>query len=519
MKTFFRSFKISIFVSIVALLAFWSCTDTAIKKDSSNQPDLNNEEIRRLVLLDTSYIYPLEQAKINALNLSAQFLDKRDGIKRSISKIITVPSRFSIDRKTLVKTDFSISKPETPSLYIANFNEKHGFVILSADKRSTEIIAIVGSGTIDSVAHRGFRVFLSNAVMHIDEKVAEMESLRDDESFKSMITKLNEAFAKEVEKKSNSKNGRVAVGCTYLRVPGARTSVACPGSDCMYVSSTVPIQSINTTTYIAPVLLSTLWDQGPPYNNGQPEGGCYEYGCGGTSNSKYPAGCVAISEGQVVAYFQAKRNNTFWQSVVGKPCSSYTSDEASGVASLAHSIYLDYGIYVSRECGAVGAGFQIGDLQFTNPRGISPGYGLVQGEWRSWNTGDIRNSLSNGSPVVIQGKQHLCCFIWCWGCGDGHQWVIDGMRDLGIQTTYRFTASYQGQNCTASQSNYYQTYTYTSNTVTNTQIHQNWGWGPSTGSGANDWYAQDVFQSSYQVAGWDNNYNHANYIVAYITPN
>lgn len=93
------------------------------------------------------------------------------------------------------------------------------------------------------------------------------------------------------------------------------------------------------------------------------------------------------------------------------------------------------------------------------------------------------------------------------------------MRDLGVQTTYRFTAFFQGEECLPHQYDYFQTYTYTTNTTTATQIHQNWGWGPFTGSGLNDWYAQDVFQSSYQRPRWDNNYNHANYIVAYITPN
>ncbi len=468
--------------------------------------------MRRLVLLDESYVYPLDQTKTNALNLSAQFLDKKDGITRRISKIITVPSRYSIDKKTLIKTDFSISKPETPSLYVANFNKDDGYVILSADKRVPEIVAIVGSGTIDSLAHPGLRVFLSNAIMRMDEKVAEMESYRADQAFKSMVAKLSEAIHQE--KNNSTKNGRTDIGCKYLRVPGARVDAACPGG-CSYTTSTVPIQSVNATTNIAPILLSTLWEQGPPFNNGQPEGGCYSssYYCG--SNSKYLAGCVPVSESQVVAYFAAKRNS-FWQGVTAKRCQNFSSPEADAVANLNHAIYLDYGIYVSRSCGSTGAGFQIGDLQFTNPRGISPAYGLVQGEWRSWNTGDIRSSLSNGSPVLIQGKLHLCCFIWCWGCGGGHQWIIDGMRDLSIQTTYRFTGYYQGPECP--NGNRVTTYTYTSITGTSTQIHQNWGWGPNSGSNANDWYAQDSFETNQPHTG-DLNFNHANYIVAYITPN
>jgi hypothetical protein len=495
---------------VATILALSRCSDVAEADKKPDQPNLTEAEIKRLVLLDEDYVYPLEQTKTNAMNLAAKFLDEKDGVKRSISKLITVPSRYSIEKKTLIKTDFSIAKPETPSLYIANFNEKDGYVILSADKRVPEIVAIVGSGTIDSLAHPGLRVFLSNAVMHMDEMVAEMESFRNDVAFRSMVAKLGEALTKEKEK--TSKSGRSAIGCQYLRVPGGRTDINCPGG-CSYYTSTVPIQTVNTETYIAPILLSTLWEQGPPFNNGQPEGGCQSssYYCG--TNSRYLAGCVAISESQVVAHFAAK-TNSFWQSITTKGCQNFSNPEADAVAGLNHSIYLDYGIYVSRSCGSTAAGFQWGDLQFTDPRGISPKYGLVEGEWRAWNTTHIRNSLSQGSPVIIQGKQHLCWALFGWvGCGGGHQWVIDGMRDLGVQTTYQFVAYYEGDDCPSNEVTYY---TYSINSTTNTQIHQNWGWGPNMGSGANDWYAQNAFESNVPHTG-DWNYNHANYIVAYIT--
>jgi hypothetical protein len=472
---------------------------------------LTEAEIKRLVLLDGDYVYPLEQTKANAMNLAAKFLDDKDGIKRSISKLITIPSRYSIEKKTLIKTDFSIAKPETPSLYIANFNEKDGYVILSADKRVPEIVAIVGSGTIDSLAHPGLRVFLSNAVMHMDEMVAEMESFRNDVAFRSMVAKLGEALTKEKEK--TNKNGRTSIECNYLRIPGARTNMNCPGG-CSYSTNTYPIQSVNTTTYVAPILLKTLWDQGPPYNNGQPISDCNILGCGGTSNSRYLAGCVPISEAQVVAHFAA-RNNPTWQSIVTKTCNLYSQPEADAVAWLAHDIYLAYGIYASRGCLSTGVYNGSGaDVGLINPRGITPSYGLVQGEWRSWNTGDIRNSLAVQSPVIMSGFTDLDCFLglWCWGSGSGHQWVIDGMRDLGVQTTYQFVAYYEGDDCPSNEVTYY---TYTINTTTSTQIHQNWGWGPNQGSNPNDWYAQDVFQAKYS----SKNFRHAKYIVAYITPN
>jgi hypothetical protein len=250
--------------------------------------------------------------------------------------------------------------------------------------------------------------------MHIDEKVAEMESFRGDKEFLSMVDKLHQAFTSGERSKKSSSGGRSSA-CLSVYVPGT-SNVAC-GGDCYYITSTIPIQTVNVTAYVAQPLLTTLWHQKPPYNNGQPDGGCTTAGyCG--SNSKYLAGCVPIAEGQVVAYFYAKKYAN-WQSITGKVCWNYTQDETNAVANLAHSIFLEYNWpYNSRACGETSAGWNLGDIHFTNPRGISPTYGLVQGEWRDWNTGDIRNSLAASRPVVIEGWQNLCCFIWCWGCGD-----------------------------------------------------------------------------------------------------
>ncbi len=81
---------ISTILLVIIIISFNCCNDNGVKKKDSKQPNLTNEEIKRLVLLDQDYVYPLEQAKINVLNLATQLLDSKDGIKRSISKIITV---------------------------------------------------------------------------------------------------------------------------------------------------------------------------------------------------------------------------------------------------------------------------------------------------------------------------------------------------------------------------------------------------------------------------------------------
>lgn len=80
-------------------LLLWTCSDVALVNKKLDQPDLTEAEMKRLVLLDENYVYPLDQAKANVLSLSSQFLDEKDGIKRSISKILTVPSATLLTRR------------------------------------------------------------------------------------------------------------------------------------------------------------------------------------------------------------------------------------------------------------------------------------------------------------------------------------------------------------------------------------------------------------------------------------
>jgi hypothetical protein len=441
--------------------------------------------MKRLVLLDTVYTYPLEQAKTTVLNLASQLLTKKDGIKRTIGSVLKVPSLYAISGKTSIKTDFAISKPKTPCLYIANFKDNNGYIILSADKRAVEVLATVGTGTMDSSAHPGLRLYLSKAITYIDEKVGKMEALRGDSIFESAVKKINDAHASKI--KSNP-NGRTTDDCiNKIYIPGANGRTAC--SSCQVYESVVPIQTVDRTNFVAqPILGTMLWHQGPPYNNWQTNAGCNTSSvCG--SNRNYLAGCVAIAESQVVAHFKAF-NSLTWQSIVGKDCSQYSPTEADLTARLAMDIFDDYGIYTSSRCGSTGAGLWLGGFYYQSPKGISPKYGLVQGEWRDYNVTDLRNSLSQGSPVVTSGFDNLKCFLgwWpCWGAGNAHEWVIDGMRDLGVQTTYQYTSWYSGPDCGDSQLSQTYSYTFNSSSTTSTQVHQNWGWGTGTGSGPNDW--------------------------------
>lgn len=484
---------------------------------TSPQPELTNDEMQRLVLLDTNYTYSEAVAKETAIKLAAQM---KDGQSRTISKVLTVPSLYSITGKTDIATDFKISKPKTPSLYVVNFRDAKGFVVVSADKRAPEILATVETSTIDSLAHQGLRIFLDNAVQYMDTKVAATEALRGDAVFNSMVNKLSKALYHEqpVVTDKNPTSGRVAnVPCpqTAVHVPGAASTLSTDcggGNTCLAYVFTTPILTQNAISYISQPKLKTLWGQYAPFNNQQPSGGCNtgNYSCGnGGNNNKYLAGCVPVAEGQVVAYFYSKKDPA-WLTITNKNKCDYSSSDIDQVSKLLHAILLAYGSRASSGCVETKVTQPSGDGSGLVPMGISPWFGLVPGEWRGYNTGDIRNSIANGSPVIINGSQHLSCVLYCWGTGKAHEWIIDGMRDLGITTTYQVTTSYYGSAYCSSQAS--SSYTYNSFATTSTEIWQNWG---LEGNG-NGWVAQGVFKPIGYSEDYD--FNHANYIIAYITP-
>jgi hypothetical protein len=272
--------------------------------------------------------------------------------------------------------------------------------------------------------------------------------------------------------------------------------------------------------------LKTEWNQFAPYNNYYADGCNYVYdAC--FSNSNYLAGCVPISEAQVIAYFYAKNPAKYgsdWITISNSPSTCYYASDLNKinlVSGLVKRVYDHYWL-TAKYCGFLGGTgtftFNREILGLNGDRGIHPDFGLVQGDWRDYNYSDLSASIRNGSPVPVQGSQHEWCLFFSWGCvGDPtsyHQWVMDGILTNNLVSTYVvFPVDYY--NCT-----YKSSYTYTTNTVVNTYIHSNWGWG----TGGNGWYLEGAFgeRELYGQGSQNGNvysYNHDDKIIAYVTPN
>jgi hypothetical protein len=508
----------SLSLFFVLLIISLGCTDSEFKSAPKklDQPNLTFEEERRLILLDTSYRYPVESATKDALQIAAE-LDKTDLHKGKITKRL-IGEVISYSIPDTIRFPKSSDRKHDPGFYVFNFSENKGFAIISGDKRVMGRFGYSGSGKLDNSPHTGLRIFMSRVVNYIQAQRKSIESMRGDASYFSLIKKLN-SFKSQANKAKDdaAKSQANAKKQDDIPCPERTTDDPCDQGCSMLPYITLNSTSNSTYTQVQPII-TTEWDQCPPYNNYFASGCSLQYNinCLSYSNVHYDAGCVPVSEAQVIIHYYA-RNNPVWYAIANTDICSMNATQVDQVASLIKNVYNQYSISF-RSCSTGTFTFDQNFLGLTNDYGISPTFGLVQGEWRGYNNGDLENSLNNGSPVLVLGSQHEWCLLFNWACGPDptcmHQWIMDGLQRVN-QVSYYTIYPIDYSTCT-----YLPRYDYTTSAIINTYVHNNWGWGPP---GANGWYLEGQFggaNSSGVVPNQPSNnpFNHDDKIVAYITP-
>ncbi len=411
------------------------CNDSSVKpaQNKLDQPDLTADEVKRLILLDTNYVYSMTSATNDALQIAAE-LDQEDfrkgkNVNRSISRVIS----YSIP--DTIRFPKSVNRKSDPGFYVFNFSGDNGFAIISGDERVLGRLGYSGKGTLDNSPHTGLRIFMSRVVDYIQFRRQTVESMRGDSIYVSLIKKLN-SFRFQGSSEKDAQEQQTAP-CNQ-----ARTSNVVP---CNPVCNLTPVTSLSSTSTgtntVVQAIITTQWDQIAPFNNNfavgcnlQPNSNCYLY-----ANSNYYAGCVPVSEAQVIANYYARRNLGSWRAITNTDICSMTADQVNTVAWLIKDIYNQYTIKF-KSCSQGTFTFDQDFIGLTNDYGISPNYYLVQGEWRGYNNGDLEASLRNGSPVLILGSQHEWCAFFNFGCGPDltcmHQWIMDGLQTVNQISTY-----------------------------------------------------------------------------------
>ncbi len=98
-----------------------------------NQPVLTAEEIKRLVLLDTTFVYTVAEARQDAQQIATE-LDVEDARKgKKIQRTIVEEITASV-QDTIMYPKTDRLKSNDPGFHVFNFSDNNGFAIISGDK-------------------------------------------------------------------------------------------------------------------------------------------------------------------------------------------------------------------------------------------------------------------------------------------------------------------------------------------------------------------------------------------------
>jgi len=375
---------------LIALFAFGSCNSQVEMEDIVVDNEKSFSESATFKVSENEAKEILNAFVVNFDVNSSSATSTRGASKRLIKDV----QALRVDKEE-VKTyasdagaDMELYVNIDTMMYLINFENDEGFALVSADKRTTPVLAIIDKGSISVDAlsrgdnlNPGFLIFLELAVN----------------------LQLNE-IATSREKKSSEQNSPNMVGTRA------------------------------TTLIDIPARLKTRWGQSSPYNTYCP--------------NLYPTGCVITATAQALSHFQTigsvqwSYNGTYGSSVLtwnqiiadsenalggyGRLNSSYFPTSSNQVAHLMRFL----GIALNASYSSSGTGAKTSDAvkYLKNWCGLSSSSGV-----NSYNISNVRNGLLNSSTSLVitsayaTKKKILGITV---GYTDGHSWILDGAKQI-----------------------------------------------------------------------------------------
>jgi hypothetical protein len=160
-------------------------------------------------------------------------------------------------------------------------------------------------------------------------------------------------------------------------------------------------------------VLTTVWDQGWPYNNYVPL-------C--STGNPCPAGCVAIAMGQIMKFWKFPPTPYEWT----KMLNTYKRDDPASYKSAVAVLMHDIGNYVNMTYTCDGSGATDAKTVKAFKENFHYNSSVIN---LNWDIGVIRQNIRNGWPVIAGGFATRTTILNVDFYSDGHDWVIDGLRD------------------------------------------------------------------------------------------
>ncbi|WP_455670197.1 C10 family peptidase [Phocaeicola faecalis] len=360
------------------------------------------------------------------------------------------------------------SENGTPLFYIVNYKDRKGFIIISATKDYTPILAFSETGNFDitHINETGVSVWLKEQKVSI----ASAEQLPDSikMKYRAMWTAYNthqeELIPKEQSRSmedvykliGNSVNQWISEGYIVYRLSEYKNTDEFSNlpQEVQTKLLTLPLGYANPNyggreevsfilkktaeTYTYGPLLQTTWGQTNGYNQYTP--------------NQYPAGCVAVAMGQIIKYHQSSSNYN-WSAMANNTA---TSETARLLADIGSAVHMNY--------GPNGSGSTITEAY----NAFKNSYGYSNVKLISHDKEAVMNQIKNNYPVYMRGGDTNGGGGHAWVC-DGYQTVINAFDFIKLMTLEDCPIGYEPKM-------FSNPYTYPSEPLPFTVFHMNWGW-------------------------------------------
>ena len=404
----------------------------------------------KLVALTGNYKLSVQNAQEIAMETATQMRALEGVLTKSPLAIASVEKIKGNKKELIIDTKSEEAEKDSVSdMYLFNFEDDQGYVLMSADERVPGVLAYSTEGHLgNKIENPGQGILLERAYYYMQKKRKEFKAKEKEliiaakeDLFQKLPKKEQE---KLIEKGYFDKNGKVITSKFFY-----------PLFECtnLYTSRSYGAW---TTTQKIPPLVKTLWGQGRGYNNFVTKSCPNSRGRG----RRAWVGCVATAVGQIMAFHKSpatfKGRKMDWNKMVERKKVGNKKNMFSGYYSLpanytdakgdiSHLLFrLGDSDLLDMEYGCDASGASTDDalktfkkLGYRNTRQIS------------YNSATAISEIKNNRPVYIDGndtytdtEQRRCFLWWCWTTTErtydaGHAWVLDGY----VERTQRVTAT------------------------------------------------------------------------------
>lgn len=392
MKTY--KILITTLICVIIIIVHACKKENSIQQTANYKADIVPEELARKIA--------------ERLDENFTFISNNKNIKFAQPQQVNfpIPNRQIIGSYTLK------DKNNIPALYIYNYANDRGFVVISAEMKHEPICAYITKGEFIPKDH-----VPSMFANWFGKTVENIEILRDGLY-------------------DNSKVANVAWS-TYLIQNNILLSTR-------GIPPPMPSDSCYPppTEFTVGPLLSTTWGQGCTYNDLCPLKGCSRV-CGYNTNAW--TGCVATAMAQIIRYWKPINKYGYNYATMPDGDGNIEVQKLMRDCGLRDNVDMDYGCTGSNADGG------------KVPNALKTNFGFSSATRSSYGVGDyriIQSNLDAHQSVLLEGCAERPS-LFNWNYGKCHEWICDGYKEVTFS------------HCNENGGYYSNVYLY---------FHMNWGW-------------------------------------------